>query len=153
MREAQVQAAYVVDRSRKLRGVVYDSEVVDALRAGTTSLETLVRDDVTAVDQDASLAEIFLPATESPLPVPVTDSEGRLVGVVPRVVLLQAMVPPHLEDSAHDESTASAEDTDTTDAAGQTPAAQPATSAGAADAAAAAPLPADTSEQTTGERP
>jgi len=158
MREAQVQAAYVVDRARVLRGVVYDSEVVDALRAGTTSLETLVRDDVTAVDQDASLAEIFLPATESPLPVPVTDSEGRLVGVVPRVVLLQAMVPPHLEDSAHDETSTQAVDgteaapgtASTDDATAVEPAA---TSAGAADAVAAAPLPADASEQTTGERP
>jgi glycine betaine/proline transport system ATP-binding protein len=26
--------------------------------------------------------------------VPVTDAQGRLVGVIPRVTLLEAMVPP-----------------------------------------------------------
>ncbi|WP_245701323.1 quaternary amine ABC transporter ATP-binding protein [Sanguibacter gelidistatuariae] len=105
MREAQVSAAYVVDRSRRLRGVVYDSEVVAAVRAGITSLETLVRDDVTAVTEDTSLSEIFAPASESPLPVPVTDAAGRLMGVIPRVALLEAMVPSVSED--HDEPTAS----------------------------------------------
>ena len=111
MRDAQVSAAYVVDRSRRLRGVVYDSEVVAALRAGTTSLEGLVRDDVTAVRQDTSLSEIFAPAAESPLPVPVTDADGRLVGVIPRVVLLEAMVPPQLEETSP-EGTEGSEDSE-----------------------------------------
>ena len=150
MREAQVSAAYVVDRSRTLRGVVYDAEVVDALRAGVTSLEGLVRDDLTAVTEDTSLAEVFAPAAESPLPVPVTDAAGRLVGVIPRVVLLEAMVPQHLEETTDETSTQGSADDDTVASAAVE---QAPTSAGAADAVAAAPVPADPSEQTTGERP
>ena len=150
MREAQVSAAYVVDRSRTLRGVVYDAEVVDALRAGVTSLEGLVRDDLTAVTEDTSLADVFAPAAESPLPVPVTDAAGRLVGVIPRVVLLEAMVPQHLEDTTTDAtSTPDAQDADSAAAAVE----QAPTSAGAADAVAAAPVPATASEHTTGDRP
>ncbi len=42
---------------------------------------------------DTPLAEVFAPAAESPLPVPVTDDKGRLVGVIPRATLLEAMVP------------------------------------------------------------
>ena len=150
MREAQVSAAYVVDRSRTLRGVVYDAEVVDALRAGVTSLEGLVRDDLTAVTEDTSLAEVFAPAAESPLPVPVTDAAGRLVGVIPRVVLLEAMVPQHLEETTDETSTQGSADDGTVASAAVE---QAPTSAGAADAVAAAPVPADPSEQTTGERP
>ncbi|WP_348590839.1 glycine betaine/L-proline ABC transporter ATP-binding protein [Sanguibacter sp. 25GB23B1] len=125
MREAQVSAAYVIDRARKLCGVVYDHEVVTAQRNGVTSLDTLVRDDVTAVLHDTSLAEIFAPSAESALPVPVTDASGRLVGAIPRVALLEAMVPPTTDpsestsDAAGTESTAVADGTptDTTDPA------------------------------------
>jgi glycine betaine/proline transport system ATP-binding protein len=94
MREAQVSAAYVVDRQRVLRGVVRDDDAVAALKAGQESIAEIVRDGVTPVSPDTPLAEIFAPAAESSLPVPVTDPEGRLVGVVPRVTLLEAMVPP-----------------------------------------------------------
>jgi glycine betaine/proline transport system ATP-binding protein len=93
MREAQVSAAYVVDRQRRLQGVVRDADAVAALKAGKESLDGIVRDGVAPVSPDTPLAEIFAPAAESPLPVAVTDGSGRLVGVVPRVTLLEAMVP------------------------------------------------------------
>lgn len=104
MRQAQVSAAYVIDRTRRLHGVVYDHEVVAAHRAGVTSLASLVHDDVTAVTESTSLSEIFAPAAESTLPVPVTDNSGRLVGVIPRVALLEAMVPSVSEDTGDTES-------------------------------------------------
>lgn len=94
MREAQVSAAYVVDRQRVLHGVVRDDDAVAALKAGKESIGDLVHDGVAPVSPDTPLAEIFAPAAESSLPVPVTDAAGRLVGVVPRVTLLEAMVPP-----------------------------------------------------------
>jgi len=93
MRDAQVAAAYVVDRSRVLRGIVRDADAVDATRAGRETLEGLVDTSLTSVSVDTPLAEVFAPAAESPLPVPVTDDKGRLVGVIPRAILLEAMVP------------------------------------------------------------
>src|SRR5690606_32711243 len=93
MREAQVSAAYVVDRQRVLHGVVRDDDAVAALKAGKESIGDLVPDGGAPVSPDTPLAEIFAPAAGSSLPVPVTDGEGRLVGVVPRVTLLEAMVP------------------------------------------------------------
>ncbi|MBO1750919.1 glycine betaine/L-proline ABC transporter ATP-binding protein [Actinotalea sp. BY-33] len=93
MREAQASAAYLVDKDRTLRGVLRDEDVVAAQRAGSESLVDLTRDEVTAVDVDAPLSEIFAPSAESPLPVPVVDARGRLVGVIPRVTLLEAMAP------------------------------------------------------------
>nr|WP_205693733.1 glycine betaine/L-proline ABC transporter ATP-binding protein [Cellulomonas sp. IC4_254] len=93
MRDAQVAAAYVVDRTRVLRGIVRDADAVDATRAGKDTLEGLIDDSLTSVSVDTPLAEVFAPAAESPLPVPVTDDKGRLVGVIPRAILLEAMVP------------------------------------------------------------
>jgi len=101
MRDAQVAAAYVVDRTRVLKGIIRDADAVDATRAGKDTLEGLVDTSLTSVSVDTPLAEVFAPAAESPLPVPVTDDKGRLVGVIPRAILLEAMVPPETSTPPH----------------------------------------------------
>ena len=98
MSEAQASAAYVVDRRRVLQGSVHDDDLLEAQRRGAQTLEGVVRADTTAVSTDTPLSEMFAPAAESRLPLAVIDAEGRLVGVVPRVSLLEAMVPPESAD-------------------------------------------------------
>ncbi|MEK8228066.1 ATP-binding cassette domain-containing protein [Oerskovia sp. M15] len=53
-----------------------------------------------------ALAELFAPAAESVLPIAVTDDKNRLVGVIPRVTLLEAMVPhaPEVTDAVEPDS-------------------------------------------------
>lgn len=97
MREAQASAAYLVDRDRTFRGVLRDEDVVAGQRAGTEDLTTLTHDGVTPVAVDAPLMDVFAPSAESPLPVPVVDERGRLVGVIPRVTLLEAMSPTEVD--------------------------------------------------------
>ncbi|WP_407341799.1 glycine betaine/L-proline ABC transporter ATP-binding protein [Pengzhenrongella phosphoraccumulans] len=97
MRDEQVSAAYVIDRHRKLLGVVRDQDIAAAVRVGPVALVDLTRDEVSAVSTEALLAELFAPAAETPLPVPVVDEKGRLVGVIPRVTLLDAMTPTTAE--------------------------------------------------------
>ena len=94
MRDAQVAAAYVIDKSRVLKGIIRDADAVDATRAGKETLDGLLDTSLTSVSVDTPLADVFAPAAESALPVPVTDDTGRLVGVIPRAILLEAMVPP-----------------------------------------------------------
>ena len=91
LREAQASAAYVVDRTRRLRGVVQADDVVEAVRAGATELDGTVDPDVVSVTTTTPLAEVFAPAAHSPLPLAVVDDEGRLAGVIPRVTLLEAL--------------------------------------------------------------
>ncbi|NYD85202.1 glycine betaine/proline transport system ATP-binding protein [Cellulomonas oligotrophica] len=93
LREHQVPAAYVVDRRRVLQGLVRDAGVVESLRQGAAALTDAVERDVTTVGPGTALADVFAPAAQSALPVPVVDDGGRLVGVVPRATLLEAMTP------------------------------------------------------------
>src|SRR5690606_7493905 len=60
-------------------------------------LDAALLNEVLTVDEDTPLSEIFAPSAESALPVAVTDERGRLLGVVPRVTLLEAMVPPETD--------------------------------------------------------
>ncbi|MPV38054.1 betaine/proline/choline family ABC transporter ATP-binding protein [Georgenia subflava] len=100
LRQAQVSAAYVVDKRRVLHGSVYDDELLTAHRQGAETLDGLIHPDTSAVGPDTSLAEMFAPAAEARLPLAVVDDERRLLGVVPRVALLEAMAPTSTADSA-----------------------------------------------------
>lgn len=93
MAKNQLSAAYVLDRDRRLVGYVVDDEVIEAERRGAASLEGLIHSEAYVVTEDTILSDILAPAAESRLPLAVVDSKGHLVGVIPRAVLLAAMVP------------------------------------------------------------
>lgn len=90
MRDTQSANAFVIDRGRKLVGTITDRAALDLVRSGETSLKGHL-DDAATVESSALLAELFLSAVESAVPLAVTDSENRLLGIVPRVTLLAAL--------------------------------------------------------------
>lgn len=93
MRDAYMSATYVTDRDRKLVGIVTDRDAVKLLRKGQTDLASILKPVPQSVDENEVLMNLFIPAVESPLPLAVTDAEGRLAGVIPRVTLLAALGP------------------------------------------------------------
>jgi glycine betaine/proline transport system ATP-binding protein len=148
LREAQASAAYVVDRRRVLQGSVYDDEILTAHRQGATTLEGLVHQDSSAVKAETPLSELFAPAAEARLPLPVLDDDGRLLGVVPRVALLEAMVPPSTSSATSASSPADPADGAASATAGTDRPAEVLTSADTATAGTA--VPASTPRGTAG---
>ncbi len=99
IRDEQVPAAFVVDRERRYVGVVTDTAALAAQQAGATTLHDAV-DPMPHVQEDAMLADLFTIAADSHVPIPVTNSAGRLLGVIPRVSILAAMTPNGEEEGA-----------------------------------------------------
>ncbi|WP_309104532.1 glycine betaine/L-proline ABC transporter ATP-binding protein [Microbacterium sp.] len=93
MRDAYMSATYVVGRDRKLVGIVTDRDAVKLVRTGVSTLRDIIKPVPQSVSEDEVLMNLFVPAVESPLPLAVTDAEGRLAGVIPRVTLLAALGP------------------------------------------------------------
>lgn len=91
LREHQLDEIFVVGRDRSLRGVVMESDVADAVRAGSDSLHGLIRTDFPTVTPDTALADLFLHAAQRDIPLPVVADSGRLLGVIPTVTLLNAL--------------------------------------------------------------
>src|SRR5690606_30171732 len=85
MRDGYSSAAYVVGRDRKLLGIVRDRGALRLAQRGERSLAGVIRPVPQTVSVDDVLLDLFVPAVESPVPLAVTDAEGRLVGVIPRV--------------------------------------------------------------------
>ena len=91
MRDLQTSAAFVVDRRRTFFGTVRDRDVMHLVESRAPDLAAAVRNGNGPVRAETPLAELFGLAVESPIPLPVVDDEGRLVGVIPRVTLLAAL--------------------------------------------------------------
>ncbi|MCI2265006.1 quaternary amine ABC transporter ATP-binding protein [Sediminivirga luteola] len=92
MQEQKVAALLVTDRHRKLLGLVRDRQVVRAAREGQKSITPLIETkDVLRVNENDPLSSLFAPASSSIVPLAVTDDKERLLGVIPRVALLQTM--------------------------------------------------------------
>lgn len=93
MRDAYSSAVYIVGRDRKLLGMVTDRDAVKLIRKGESSITSILKPVPQSVNESDVLADLFIPAAESQLPLAVTDAENRLVGVIPRVTLLAALGP------------------------------------------------------------
>lgn len=101
MRDGYSSAVYVTDRDRRFLGVVSDRDAVDQIRAGARTLEGLVKPAAQVAKPDDVLIDLFIPSAESPLPLPVVDDEGHLVGVIPRATLLAALGHQAGDDAVH----------------------------------------------------
>jgi glycine betaine/proline transport system ATP-binding protein len=91
MREHQTSRLFVVDRNTHLVGAVDEEAVVGAVTAGAQTLDGIIDTDVVSVSQGAHLADLLGVCANSPRALAVLDQDGRVVGVLARVTLLQAL--------------------------------------------------------------
>lgn len=91
MEELQLSSVFVVDRERRLRGLVTADDALEAARRGDRTLAGVVRGDVPTCQPDTTLYELIPTIARTPWPVAVTDERGRLVGLVARVQVLAGM--------------------------------------------------------------
>lgn len=97
MRERGVSTLYVVDKRKKLLGVVTADGATQA-RDQELTLEAVMLRDTPAVAPDTLLNELFDLLATSPIPVAVIGEEGRLMGVVVKGSVLGGLagkVPLH----------------------------------------------------------
>lgn len=101
MRQHQTTALCVVDKGRKLQGVVYESDAAEGVSSGKDTLDGLIR-PMPATASTTVLAELINAASEHPAGLAVIDQAGRLDGVIPRITLLNALADPTATGSVHE---------------------------------------------------
>jgi glycine betaine/proline transport system ATP-binding protein len=65
-------------------------------------LGQLTTNEYTAVEGDTPLSDICSLVGRNSVPLAVTDTDGKLLGVVPRATLLAALATPKKVDNASD---------------------------------------------------
>ncbi|MDF2934815.1 MAG: glycine betaine/L-proline transporter, ATPase subunit [Paenibacillaceae bacterium] len=108
MKEAGISNLFVVDRGKKLLGVITAEDSSQAAADGRT-LEDIVIRDVPVVSPDQLLCDLFDISSSSKYPVAVVDDTGRILGVIIRGAVLGALARQPAADrevTAHAEITA-----------------------------------------------
>jgi len=90
MEEHDIGSVFVVDRGRRLKGLVTLDGTLEAVRAGR-GLEEIITTDIPTVALDTPLTDIISVIAGSPYPVAVVDDENRLQGLVFRGAILGAL--------------------------------------------------------------
>ncbi|WP_176332551.1 quaternary amine ABC transporter ATP-binding protein [Candidatus Enterococcus lemimoniae] len=89
MRQEEVSMLLAVDKKRQLKGVVRAEHALEARKTGKP-LTDYVDTDITSIDKDMLVNDIFPIIYDSPTPVAVTDN-NKLLGVVIRGSVLEAL--------------------------------------------------------------
>ncbi|MGY5345449.1 quaternary amine ABC transporter ATP-binding protein [Paenibacillus glucanolyticus] len=90
MRERGISNLFVIDRSKKLLGVITAEDASDAMK-NNRKLEDILITDGPSVGPDTLLNELFEITSMSKVPLAVVDDNGRLIGVIVRGAVLGAL--------------------------------------------------------------
>ncbi|MDN5762391.1 MAG: glycine betaine/L-proline ABC transporter ATP-binding protein [Microlunatus sp.] len=91
MRDHQLTELFVVDRDKRLRGVVFAPDIAQAVHNGRSDLNDVLQTDIATVTRDVAIADLFSEAAQSRAALPVLGEGDRLDGVIPIVTLLNAL--------------------------------------------------------------
>jgi glycine betaine/proline transport system ATP-binding protein len=91
MREHQTSRLFVVNREKKLCGAVDEEAVVAAARDGLETLDGVFDDQVVSVSVHDHLNDLLQLSADNPKALAVVDDDNRVVGVLARVTVLQAL--------------------------------------------------------------
>ena len=91
MRQHRTARVFVVDRDQTLRGTVDEERVWAAVRDGVHDLDGVLDDRVVTVPPHAHLSELLAMSAASPDALAVVDDRRRLMGMISRVTVLQAL--------------------------------------------------------------
>jgi len=90
MRERGVSNLYVVDKAKKLVGVISAEDASQAVKDGQP-LESIIQRELPSVTPDTLLNELFETISTTRLPVAVIDDERRLKGIIIKGAVLAAL--------------------------------------------------------------
>jgi glycine betaine/proline transport system ATP-binding protein len=91
MREAELSQCLVMSSDRMVVGIVRDDDVARLSRERATSIEPVIDRNFPVSNPDAPIADLYAMAAETSVPIVITNEEGRMLGIVPRVSLLAAL--------------------------------------------------------------
>lgn len=90
MKDLGISSIYVVDRQQKLIGAVTASNASKAAES-SQSLESIIDKEITAVETNTLLVDLFDKVSNATIPVAVTDDKGRLKGILIRGAVIGAL--------------------------------------------------------------
>jgi len=91
MADKRTPVAFVVGPFNHLQGIITMKEAISGDRKGLSKVGDVAREEFPSTSPDTPLGEILHLVAEGNIPVAVLDEEQRLLGIITRTALIQAM--------------------------------------------------------------
>ncbi len=91
MRAEGISSILVVNNKRELQGYVITEDAVEARNQDVRDLHGILRTDIKQVTKDTPMNEIFPLIHNTPIPIAVTDSDDKLIGILVRGAIIAGL--------------------------------------------------------------
>ncbi|WP_246125656.1 quaternary amine ABC transporter ATP-binding protein [Alkalicoccus halolimnae] len=91
MRDAGISSIYVVDRSRKLLGILHAADIAAAVKNEEREFSPYIQRDVPTCKLDTPMQDLFDLSSTSNVPIAVLGENDKLAGIVIRSKILSAL--------------------------------------------------------------
>lgn len=92
MKNENISSIFVVDKSRKLKGIVDIEDAMKLADKGEKSIESVVHQDYPTAHPDELIIDLLPKATDSKYPIAVIDDENRFMGIIVRVAVISGII-------------------------------------------------------------
>lgn len=104
MKRHAISSIFIVDRGRRLQGIVHAEDVAEAAQSGRP-LEQYMETDLTVVQEDTPMDEVIRLGANMSVPIAVVDDENRLRGVIVKGAILATLAQTYqAEGDSHEGS-------------------------------------------------
>jgi glycine betaine/proline transport system ATP-binding protein len=97
MQDNGISSVFVVDKERKLRGIVTIDDCIAAVKDGR-SLEQILRHDYYTTDEEASIQDLLDQGVKTKYPIVVVNEERRILGIIVRTSILAGLLGKNNQD-------------------------------------------------------
>lgn len=92
MQANDISSVFVVNKERKLEGIVTIDDCIEAVRNKKSSLKDILRHDYYKTTEDAYIEELIEDATRSKYPIVVVNDDNKLLGIIVRTSILSGLI-------------------------------------------------------------
>lgn len=88
MEKVGVSTLYVIDKNRKLLGIIRIDDVIELQKNKSKDLESIILKNVTITAPETPLSDLLAPALKNQWPIAVIDDKETLIGIVDRASII-----------------------------------------------------------------
>lgn len=100
MRKLGVEVLFVASKGKKLEGVIEINDVFKLVEEKATNIGTIIKSNINKVSPESNLNEVLEATINNPYPTAVTNGDNRLLGVIVKGSILEALAPERGDESA-----------------------------------------------------
>ncbi len=92
MKESGISSIFVVDKDRRLQGIITIDDALELLKQEIHSIESIIIDEVHRTSPETPIIDLLPTAINTKYPIAVTSEDNRLIGIIVRVSVLAGIL-------------------------------------------------------------